>query len=350
MNPGFHRVTTSSAADRRDVFVTAARRLGIAEQNVEKDFWVCWTLEALFHALPPDGPRLLFKGGTSLSKGFGLISRFSEDIDITVFRSDLGEPISTAELETLSRKKREATLDRIKTTCQTFLRDQMRPQLERILTRAVVAPDRATDAIVSDDADPSHQTLLVRYPSVLSSDVYVRPVVRIECGAKSALDPHVPVTVTPYITDDLPDIDLSVHNVTTIVPERTFWDKIVIVHGLRRWFEKRGELRQEGERVSRHYSDLHSMYGTPVGEQALADIALGEECVRHARMFFNRPDFDLESAIAGTFALTPISGMTERLRRDYSAMSGMIFGAIAPFADVLASISAIEDRLNRSHR
>jgi predicted nucleotidyltransferase component of viral defense system len=89
-------------------------------QNVEKDFWVCLTLDALFNGLT-DEPRLLFKGGTSLSKGFGLIQRFSEDIDVTVFRDDLGIPAPVEELEALSRKNREAGLDAIKTACENYI-------------------------------------------------------------------------------------------------------------------------------------------------------------------------------------------------------------------------------------
>ena len=108
MNTEYSRVVAASADDRRALFATTARRLGTTEQNIEKDFWVCWTLDALFHRLPR-GPRLLFKGGTSLSKAFGLISRFSEDIDITVFRSDLGESASLDELEALSGKKQRAS-------------------------------------------------------------------------------------------------------------------------------------------------------------------------------------------------------------------------------------------------
>jgi predicted nucleotidyltransferase component of viral defense system len=91
MNEALREVVAASDADRRDLFLGTAARLGTAVQNVEKDFWVCWVLDVLFNGMAPDGPRLLFKGGTSLSKAFGLISRFSEDIDITVFRNDLGQ-------------------------------------------------------------------------------------------------------------------------------------------------------------------------------------------------------------------------------------------------------------------
>lgn len=113
MNPGFLNVLSASRADRRDLFVGAGNRLGTAEQNVEKDFWVCWTLDTLFNSPVAAGPRLLFKGGTSLSKGYGLIERFSEDIDITVFRDDIGEPAIVEELEALSGKKRTARLESI---------------------------------------------------------------------------------------------------------------------------------------------------------------------------------------------------------------------------------------------
>ncbi len=99
MNPDFARLLDADESDRRDLFAAAAMRLGTTMQNIEKDFWVCWALDALFNGLEHGGPRLLFKGGTSLSKGFGLIARFSEDIDITVFRDDLGASASVEDLE-----------------------------------------------------------------------------------------------------------------------------------------------------------------------------------------------------------------------------------------------------------
>lgn len=118
----------------------------------------------------------------------------------------------------------------------------------------------------------------------------MRPAVRIECGAKSALDPHRAVLIRPYVSEDTPELNLSVLDVTTIEPSRTFWDKVIIVHGLRRWHEIRGELRYDGQRVSRHYYDLHSLLNSPA-KAALEDRALGADCVRHARMFFDRRGF-----------------------------------------------------------
>ena len=101
---------TATDAERRDLLLSAATRLGTPVQNIEKEFWVCWTLDVLFNGLDAGGPRLLFKGGTSLSKAFGLISRFSEDVDITVFRGDLGHAADVADLDALNGKKRRAWL------------------------------------------------------------------------------------------------------------------------------------------------------------------------------------------------------------------------------------------------
>ncbi len=348
MNETYRTVITASQGDRRDLFASTARRIGTTEQNIEKDFWVCWTLDALFHGRRPRAPRLLFKGGTSLSKAFGAINRFSEDIDITVFRQDLGEPISIDDLEKFSGKKRKAKLDEIRAACQEYLSADLRPELEGLLFDAIGADQRRAASVVVDEADPDGQTLLLRYPGVLPADAYVRPAVRIECGAKSALDPHIEASVRAYVSDDLRDGDLSVVGITTIDATRTCWDKVVIVHGLRAWFENRAALRQEGQRISRHYYDLHVMFRGNPGEAGFADRALGAECVRHARMFFNRPDFNLQTASTGTFALTPVEGMLKALRRDYDSMAGMIIGPPPRFEDVLSSIAEIEDRLNRA--
>ena len=189
--------------------------------------------------------------------------------------------------------------------------------------------------------------MLLWYPSVTAAtDGYVRPAVKIESGAKSALDPHRPVTISPYVAAEVDGIDLSVANVTTVDAQRTFWDKVVILHGLTRWFERRGELRGGGQRVSRHYYDLHRLLSEDVAATALANADLGRDCVRHARMFFNSPDLDLAAAEPGSFVLSPTDAMLDPLRRDYIAMTGMIFGDAPAFEAVITSIAELETRLN----
>lgn len=192
------------------------------------------------------------------------------------------------------------------------------------------------------------QTLLVHYPTATPADGYIDKMVKIESGAKSALDPNSVRSVSPYLADDTPDLELTIPNVTIVDAERTFWDKVVILHGMRRWFDIRGELRGGGHRVSRHYYDVHMLMASEAGARALANLALGADCVAHARVFFNRPDFDLASAVAPTFALCPEGTMYDNLRRDYAAMSTMIFGAPPHFDDVIASVAALETRLNSS--
>ena len=344
MKPNFNELIGGPAEERANLFLSSATRLGTLIQNIEKDFWVCWILDALFNGLRSGGPRLLFKGGTSLSKGHGLISRFSEDIDITVYREDIGEPATVAELEALSGKRRRARLDGIKEACQHYIGGQLLPELADIVRRTI--PGGAE--VFLDDADPDRQSLLFAYPAVTGpTDGYLRPTVKIEAGAKSALDPHQATAVNPYVADDLAHLDLCVPNVITVAAERTFWDKIVILHGQRNWFERRGELRHGGQRISRHYYDVHQLLRSPLGQTAVSNPALAVDCARHARMFFNSPDFDLEHAIPGSLALAPAAGMLEVLRRDYQAMSGMIFGNVPSFEVVIESVRGLEAQLNR---
>src|SRR6187399_257214 len=172
MKAAFREVIAAADDARRDLFLTTAGRLGTAVQNVEKDFWVCWTLDALFNGLPAGVPRLLFKGGTSLSKSFGLIDRFSEDIDITVFRDDLGEAASVEELEALSGKKRRARLDHIKGACQAFIAGPLLADVATLATETLTAAQigRHRYRVELDAADADEQTLLFWYPSATTAE------------------------------------------------------------------------------------------------------------------------------------------------------------------------------------
>ena len=344
MNPAFHTVITANEAGRRDLFLSAAARLGTAVQNLEKDFWVCWTLDALFNGLQPGGPRLLFKGGTSLSKAFGLITRFSEDIDITVFREDLGHAAEVADLDALSGKKRRARLDAIRDACRSYIAGPLTTQLTHVA--AAVIPE-GRFRLEQDPDDKDGQTLLLWYPTVTATTGdYIRSAVKIEAGAKSALDPHIAASVTPYVTQDLPDLDLTVTNVITVQPERTFWDKIMILHGLRQWHDRRGELRHGGQRVSRHYYDVHQLMQAPLATAWQTDHTLATDCARHARLFFGSADLGLDTAQPGTFTLTPNAAMRDALKSDYSAMTGMIFGDVPALDVVLDSAQRFEQLVN----
>jgi len=353
VNDAFKKVISAGNEALRDLFVTTAGRMGTAVQYVEKDFWVCWTLDVLFHGLRESAPRLLFKGGTSLSKGFGLIDRFSEDIDVTVFRSDLGQAATAEHLEALSGKQRRAKLDSIKAACQVFIQGPLCDDLRaaaRELASATGMPENSY-RIELDGDDRDQQSLLFWYPTATTAaGEYVRSAVKIEGGAKSALEPNVPTTVKPYVNDDLAGVDLRVHGITTVEAGRTFWDKVIILHGVRRWHDNRGELRQGGQRVSRHYYDVFRLLRSDTARRAVTNLDLAIDCARHARMFFDSRDLDLIHAMPGTFALVPSRSMREALRRDYDAMAPMVLGAVPPFDDVISSVAALEKQLNTASK
>jgi hypothetical protein len=145
---------------------------------------------------------------------------------------------------------------------------------------------------------------------------------------------------------DIADTNFIVQGVVTIDAERTLWDKIVILHGLRRWHDSRGALRQNGHRISRHYYDIHQLIHSPLGPGALSDRALAADCTRHALMFFNSPDLDLRHAQPGSYRIMPTPEMIDALKRDYHAMAGMIFGEIPNFTEILETVRELELLIN----
>ena len=345
MNLEYDQIISADTETRLGVYNTTAQEIGTTEQNVEKDFWVCWTLDALFNGLP-DGPRLLFKGGTSLSKGFGLISRFSEDIDVTVFRDDLGKAASIEDLEEMSGNRRQKELSAIKSACEDYITGTFLEGLARIAHETSVRTGLERGNLYVEPDPEDKQALFLRYPTATPTDSYIAKAVKIESGAKSALDPNSVRTVQPYLQKHVPGIDLTVSNITMVNAQRTFWDKIVILHGLRRWFDNRGELKGNGQRISRHYYDAYRLMMSLEGQEAAKDSDLGADCVKHARIFFDRPPFDLASAVSPSFALLPEGKMLDDLRSDYAAMSGMIFGEAPDFDRVIEKIAMLEKQLN----
>ncbi len=237
MNNNFLKVLKASENDRRNLFLETSVRLGTPLRNVEKDFWVCFVLDLLFNDKLEVEPRLLFKGGTSLSKAYDLVSRFSEDIDITVYREDIGHSTDIATIQSWGRNKRNEYLDAIKAACSAYilgdLKDRLILQIQNELNNAGISIPALK--VVIDTTDKDQQTLLVEYPSLESSgkDGYIESKVKIEAGAKSALDPSRLITINPYVAQEFIGGDLNVPNVNCIAPERTFWDKAVIAHGLR---------------------------------------------------------------------------------------------------------------------
>ncbi len=333
------------ARDRRGVYEESANALQTLPVNVEKDFWVCLVLDALFNRKQSAGAKLLFKGGTSLSKGFSLIKRFSEDIDIVVFREDLGfsgEGDPTNRDIEISNKKRDKLFDKLKEACGTFVHDELAAELAELLGPMNCIVERARE-------DVDGQTLLVSYRSDFSTNKndYVKRSVRIECGARSARDPHITIGISPYVATQMnTDWDLAVPNIRTIAPTRTYWEKILILHGVYCGFRDEVRLPTDPQRLSRHYYDVAMIGQTPVAAAAHANDALWADVREHNLVAFRQPWKKFDEAVRGKTRITPQAEVRRELERDYRAMVGMIFGTPPDFDWIVDQLRTIEELIN----
>lgn len=339
MNPGYAAFDKLKAADQRDYFEAAAERIGTIRQATEKDFWVCRVIDAMFDGLSTR-PKLYFKGGTSLSKGYGLIKRFSEDIDIVVSRGGLG--IKTADdplAAGLSKKKREEALTAVKAKCSAHVLGRMCANLRDLLPMCTIEED-------SDDAD--QMSLRVTYPSLVKAEGYLKPYVKIECGARGALEPLSRRDIAPYIQSELGNkIQLTTSKVTLISAERTFWEKALILHGIYCGFRDDKNRRPgEGNLISRHYYDVAMMADSMEGKRAVADDDLLSRVRQHKQLMFRRGWEKLDEAKPGGIHLVPQKEISNDLEADYEEMSGMMFGDPPEFGWVLGEIKKLEEAIN----
>lgn len=340
----FAAVLSLPEQDRKGIFDKAATRLRGEASYMEKDFWVCLVLDALYHRLPDGHPRLLFRGGTSLSKAFGLIQRFSEDVDLTVYRGDLGfADQRDPTVADISNTKRKALFEELRAACSAYVLGGLKEALTECLDE--IAPGCQ---VVADENDGTEQTLLIRYPSLYpeSEDRYVSPQVKLEGGARSALAPSRPRSVAPYIADDLPEHELQVDGIDTIVPERTFLDKLLVLHGLHCGYREKDRLPQANSRVSRHYYDFAVISGTDTGRAALADTALLDDVRGHSMIAFRQAWKRLDEAVPGSVRLMPQPELRAVLERDYAAMRDMMFGDAPDFGWVVEQVRAAEAAVN----
>jgi hypothetical protein len=344
VNQAFKQFLDLSEQDRKDVFEETADELNTLPTYIEKDFWVCLVLDILYNGLPNDSPRLLFKGGTSLSKIYNSISRFSEDVDLTVFRTDLGFSGEKDPVTAESKKKREKLAEQLKQAASEYICDKLRDDLESIAT--AISSDCN---IVIDPDDQDKSTLLFQYPSLFQLDntAYVQPRVKLEGGGRSALDPHRDCSIKPFIANVLNIWDFSVPNIMSIAPERTFWDKVMILHGWHCGYRDEGRKPSDRQRVSRHYYDVAMIFKTNVGQNTIQDSQLREDVRRHTQMLFGAAWKKLDEAVPGSMHLIPIDDLKTVLEIDYKAMQGMMLGKPPAFDEIIEIISELEAQINQ---
>ncbi len=331
-----------SVTDRLAVYERTETTTGIKAHMAEKDAWVCWTLRQLF-SLPDARAHFIFKGGTSLSKVWKVIQRFSEDIDISLSREWLGFTGDRDPESASSRKQRAKLLDELSAACVAKLRDEVAPALRARFTAALGASASGWSLTIDAD-DP--QTILFSYPTsfpTLAGAAYVRPVVKIECGARSDRWPVAEQGILPYIAEAFPAaFPDAAFTVPVLGIERTFWEKATILHAE----AHRPADKVTPERFSRHYADLAALAQHPAGAAAVERADLRTRVVAHKQVFFPAAWASYETAVPGTFRLIPPESRLAPLAADYRAMQDMFFRPQPTWPELVATLVSLENQLN----
>jgi len=327
--------------EERELFFRAATDIkNIPFEIIEKDFWVVWVLKRLF-SLENMKPHLTFKGGTSLSKVYGLIDRFSEDIDLSIEREFFGFGELHDPENAPSKKKQNAIIDNLSKACSDYVQTQMLTSLKE----AFAAKLGTTDGwqVFSDQEDPDAQTLLFEYPSKTSKAGYIRPLVKIEIGARSE---HWPVSehkIQSYVKEALKEkIHESEIVVRVLNAERTFWEKATILHQ----YAHLPENKKLPPRISRHYYDFFRLLNSEIKEKALLQTALLERVAIHKSIYFASNWANYGTARKETLKLFPPARVLKELEKDYTLMEAMFFRETPDWELILKTIEQFEKEFN----
>ena len=320
--------------DRKALFHNTAAKMGMTDAIIEKDFWVCYMLDYLFHRCAWKD-NIAFKGGTSLSKAYGLIERFSEDIDLILDWRVLGYEINEPwEERTVS--KQDSFNKEANKRAEIFLCDTFLPSISADLATDI--GDSVKCFIDPEDA----QTVKIAYPNSFA-DMSILQEIRLEIGALAAWTPVKVADITPYAAQEYgrlfkqPSTDIL-----TVLPERTFWEKVTILH--REAFREAD--RPFPSRYSRHYYDLYRMMQTEVKDNALADNDLLTRVVEFKDKFYRCPWARYDLAKRGSMRLMPPDYNLNKLRDDYEHMQNMLFGNKPSFEEIMDGIAKLEADIN----
>ena len=333
--PDFFALSTE---DRREALAAAADESGRPIHLLEKDVWVVWTLQALFGSAHE--AHLVFKGGTSLSKGYGVIGRFSEDIDLTYdIRQIAGDLIGkSGSILPPSKSQAKKWTDQIRERLAKHISETITPQLAESLR------SKGLPAKVSANADE----ILLEYETLESGYGYVKPIVTLEFGARSTGEPSEIREVTCDAAAHVTSVAFPTARPRVMRPERTFWEKATAIHV----FCLRGEFRG-GDRYSRHWHDITRLDATGYATSAIADNALAKDVADHKTLFFAEKDktgavIDYHKAIDGALLLVPEKDDLAKLTEDYKGMvdDGLLLEKAEPIEKLMQLCQIIQDRAN----
>lgn len=328
-----------SDADRQQSVHIVAESKKIAESAVEKDWWVTAILKVLFSLTP--APYMLFKGGTSLSKGWNLIDRFSEDIDIALYRefhlNVLEQRCAEAKNNNQVKKLRMANRD--------YILGEFVPEFKERLHAFGLKECRIEPVmyqldghLVDHDSDPVE--IEVHYEPKVNSGHYVRPIVKVEISCLSMKEPFEIKRISSLVGEAFPDLDdETVADIPIISPVRTFLEKAFLLN------EEYQRKNPRHTRMSRHLYDLERLMDTRFAETALSDKRLYDEIIEHRRRFYHVGGVDYSLNHRDTISFCPEGEMRERMKADYEAMKvAMIYGEKLPFEELIARIEVLQER------
>jgi hypothetical protein len=323
--------------ERRLYIEQAAARRNVPPVMLEKDFWVCWILAVLFES--KFGDVIVFKGGTSLSKVFAVIDRFSEDIDLSLSPVFLG----LTDAAPPSRTKADLWMKKAEAACAAAVKDQLRPELER--TAAEVLGDRSEGwfEFAIDEATNS-PVLLFHYPTTQPTGFdYLKRSVKLEFGSLTDQQPTERHPVRPWIAEVLDDaFDDWRCNVVALDVHRTFWEKATILHSE----HHRPADKPTPDRFSRHYADTVALAQDRVASTAVGQGDLRDRVVAWKSRFFGSAWARYDLARPDTFRLAPPKEREAALRQDYAAMREMYLSEPRTFDDILRALADLERRIN----
>ncbi len=327
-------VAKLSNEERYELFRNTADKLGMNDAIIEKDFWVCFMLDYLFHRSQWK-EFIAFKGGTSLSKAFHLIRRFSEDIDLILNWQVLGyskdEPWRKR-----SNTKQELFNKEANLRVESFLLEYFCPILKADLSNEL---NQEINVFI-DEKDK--QTIIFAYPRLFKNNSILQ-VIRLEIGALAAWTPSIDAQIVPYAAICYPKLFKQKEtSVLTVTPERTFWEKATILHHE----ANRPDYLKMPTRYSRHYYDLYCMALSTVKQKAFANLDLLKTVIDFKMKFYPRAWAKYSEAIPGTLKLLPPEYRMSDLSKDYQNMKDMIYGNVPTFDEIISVIKKLEEEIN----
>ena len=325
------------AGDQSAILRAKAPELGRVPDVLEKDIWVCWTLQELF-SMPGRLP-MAFKGGTSLSKVFGAIERFSEDIDITLDYRGLSAGVDPFAAGMSGRQRRKLS-DGLKGFVKAHVTEIVQPWLAEQL--AAQLPGGGHSLELSDDGEQ----LRLYYPSALSErGSYLRDSVLLEFGGRNISEPNETHIVRPDVAAGITDLLFPEATVSVLAPARTFWEKATLMH-----VEcHRDSLRQSAERLSRHWYDLYMLARCDIGKQAITQRDLLADVLKHKQVFYAAAYAHYENCLVGQLRLIPDEATLIALADDYRRMvdAGMFIGTPPSFTEIVIELRDLERAINQ---